>query len=216
MELQIREFGASFQSMVQLFQEKLSLPAGSCSSNTGSDDSFSIQPSSQNMCKHGSIDSGLIQPPPLKFYFSNERICGLFCLCSCHKESRIQSPDILQHIVGRLFIGYSGVPFLTRACNRKDCQRRVATKARIGFAFPSWLAHQAITASYSPRQDPERLLRVLKVRSKNDNFFAAFQDGHTLAIRYHIETGKGSWLDVDEYGRSPMHVCKPIPVDAFV
>lgn len=36
------------------------------------------------------------------------RGCGFGCGCACHKKHRLQSPEFLSQVVGKLFLGYSG------------------------------------------------------------------------------------------------------------
>jgi hypothetical protein len=38
--------------------------------------------------------------------------CTPWCSCSCHRETRLRTPRMLEQFIGSLFIGYSGLPVL--------------------------------------------------------------------------------------------------------
>ena len=72
--------------------------------------------------------------------------CDRFCLCHCHKVTNLVTPNSLGRLIGRLFIGYVGLPLLShRTCNRITCRRgRSQTTIRIAYLFPLWFALRLI------------------------------------------------------------------------
>lgn len=72
--------------------------------------------------------------------------CDQFCICQCHKVTNMATPSSLGKVIGRLFIGYIGLPLLShRTCNRFTCrQGRSQTKIRIAYLFPLWFALRLI------------------------------------------------------------------------
>ncbi len=74
------------------------------------------------------------------------RHCDRFCLCQCHKVTSIATPNPLGKVIGRLFIGYIGLPVLShRTCNRITCRRESSQmKIRIAYLFPIWFALRLI------------------------------------------------------------------------
>lgn len=68
--------------------------------------------------------------------------CDRFCICQCHKVTSLATPNPLGKIIGRLFIGYIGLPMLSqKTCNRLTCRRgRPQRRIRIAYLFPLWFA----------------------------------------------------------------------------
>ena len=72
--------------------------------------------------------------------------CDRFCICQCHKVTNMATPNPLGKVIGRLFIGYVGVPLLShRTCNRVSCRHgRSQMRIRIAYLFPLWFALRLI------------------------------------------------------------------------
>ena len=72
--------------------------------------------------------------------------CNQYCLCQCHKVTNMATPDSLGRVVGRLFVGYIGLPLLShRKCNRLTCRHgRSQMRIRIAYLFPLWFALRLI------------------------------------------------------------------------
>ena len=68
--------------------------------------------------------------------------CDRFCLCQCHQVTNLATPNHLGKILGRLFIGYIGLPLLShRRCNVVTCRNeRSQTRVRVTYLFPFWFA----------------------------------------------------------------------------
>ena len=66
------------------------------------------------------------------------RHCDRSCLCQCHKITNIAAPNRLRELIGRLFIGYVGLPVLShRSCNCITCQpESPRMRIRIAYLFP--------------------------------------------------------------------------------
>ena len=75
--------------------------------------------------------------------------CGRFCICRCHRVTSLATPTSLGNILGRLFIGYVGLPLLSyRTCNRITCRRgRSQMRIRVAFLFPLWFALRLIAVT---------------------------------------------------------------------
>ena len=73
--------------------------------------------------------------------------CDRFYLCQCHQVTNLATPDTFGKVLGRLFVGYIGLPFLSnRKCNRITCrQGRAQTRIRIAYLFPVWFALRMIS-----------------------------------------------------------------------
>lgn len=67
--------------------------------------------------------------------------CDRFCLCQCHRVTNLATPNTLSRVLGRLCIGYIGLPLLSHTkCDRVSCRHgRAQIKIRIAYLFPLWL-----------------------------------------------------------------------------
>ncbi len=72
--------------------------------------------------------------------------CDRFCICQCHKVTNMATPNSLGKLIGRLFLGYVGVPLLShRTCNHVSCRHgRSQMRIRIAYLFPLWFALRLI------------------------------------------------------------------------
>lgn len=72
------------------------------------------------------------------------RPCKQTCLCQCHKVTTFATWNAINSILGKLSIGYVGLPLLSyRKCNRVTCQSHgsiAGTRIRIAYLFPLWFA----------------------------------------------------------------------------
>ncbi len=72
--------------------------------------------------------------------------CDRFCMCQCHKVTNVATPNPLGKFLGRLFIGYIGLPLLShKTCNRVTCRHGTSQmRLRIAYLFPLWFALRLI------------------------------------------------------------------------
>lgn len=63
-------------------------------------------------------------------------ICSLGCSCKCHLQDKSSSSGYLDNIVGRLVLGYLGLPFLNSPCDLDTCRRRQAPSVSAEYWFP--------------------------------------------------------------------------------
>ena len=74
------------------------------------------------------------------------RQCDRFCICQCHQITNLATSNSLSTVLGRLFIGYIGLPLLSHSkCNQITCRHRKAqVRVRIVYLFPIWFALRLI------------------------------------------------------------------------
>jgi hypothetical protein len=70
--------------------------------------------------------------------------CTPSCSCVCHKEAKLRTPKLLERLIGSLFIGYSGLPVLTKDCNEASCHLRAQPSSAITYFFPRWFLARAV------------------------------------------------------------------------
>ena len=64
------------------------------------------------------------------------------CSCACHVESR----GALQGLLGFLFLGYHGLPLLTKPCTNQACQRQSSSGFTVTYYFPRWFFIQRMVS----------------------------------------------------------------------
>jgi hypothetical protein len=62
--------------------------------------------------------------------------CRTGCACACHSQQRTASPRLLNRVLGQLFVGYTGLPYLSPKCDNQVCAKSRAAKVSIEYWFP--------------------------------------------------------------------------------
>lgn len=70
--------------------------------------------------------------------------CQAWCRCICHIERSLASPGTVEHILGRLFVGYAGLPLVSKPCNNISCRRRQTMSVSMEYWFPPWFLHHIV------------------------------------------------------------------------
>lgn len=74
------------------------------------------------------------------------------CACQRHAVSEYQHPRWIAPLIGSLFIGYSGLPYLsTVRCNQSACTKREDAPAKATYYFPAWLPYFSRMVSFVGR-----------------------------------------------------------------
>lgn len=63
-------------------------------------------------------------------------VCRPNCTCTCHLEHTSNTSGYLDRILGRLFVGYSGLPLLNTRCDVEKCQRSQSPSVSAEYWFP--------------------------------------------------------------------------------
>ena len=65
--------------------------------------------------------------------------CPPHCRCSCHKIHTFQLPTMVNHVIGHLFIGYSGYPIVrnVQKCTETCCLSQTTFRVYVRYIFPS-------------------------------------------------------------------------------
>lgn len=138
--------------------------------------------------------------------------CQPWCSCACHTERRLRSPQLLDQIIGSLFIGYSGLPGLTKQCNQHSCHLRSQPMTYITYFFPQWFLARTISfvLSTTPLAGPVASLKVSRTVPGDSAIFTYAKTGDVDKIRSLFESGLASPHDVHfESGITALHVRSP-------
>lgn len=145
----------------------------------------------------------------LRMQFLRRRKCDMRCRCRCHLQTRAQSPQMLQSVLGRIFVGYASLPLLTPSCDNRRCQGSSEGFLQVNYYFPRWFLARilSLVVKFQDAQTPEVSLRILNMRSSCESIFRYAEYGDADSIQFLLAKGRGSVLDVtDDSGHSPLHV----------
>jgi ankyrin repeat protein len=129
--------------------------------------------------------------------------CRSLCSCRCHIRKSFRTPPIFEAFMGRLSIGYSGLPWpIMSSCNEPGCRKEDATRVRVRYQFPRWYWSSAFTASLGKSSfgDPELLFRTRRVVPFGTPTFNAVALGDLETLKDLLARGIGSPYDEDLAG----------------
>ena len=136
--------------------------------------------------------------------------CCVDCRCQCHQHTSFRSPTYLDHIFGRLFLGYRASGWLRQPCNEPNCGLR-AKQIMLVYTFPSWFMHNVVFATlWSGRvKGPELVIRMMNLREGWELFswFHLTEERPIVSeVQRQLEEGESSILDVTVSGCTLLHV----------
>ncbi|KAG8529065.1 uncharacterized protein KY384_005700 [Bacidia gigantensis] len=141
--------------------------------------------------------------------------CSPWCSCICHHERRFRTPQILENVIGSLFVGYSGLPKLTEPCDEHGCRLRAQPTSSITYFFPPWFLARALSLvlSSTPLAGPIATLKFQRAISGDADVFNFAKLGEVENMKRLFEDGLASPHDVHyESGLAishrQIHVCK--------
>ena len=135
--------------------------------------------------------------------------CTPWCSCSCHRETRLRTPRILEQFIGSLFVGYSGLPALRPPCNEKTCHLQAQPLTYVTYFFPRWFLSRMVTfmMTVTPLAGPVASLKVQRVVPGSADVFNFARLGDIDGMKALFEKGLASPHDVQyESGVTPLHV----------
>ncbi len=92
--------------------------------------------------------------------------CSRSCKYSCHIRRRLQTPRLLEGLLGTFFLGYSGSPILSQNCDQSSCRGGKCSSASFTYQFPRWFVQSRmieLQAKITAMYGPELLLRFNRV-----------------------------------------------------
>lgn len=131
-------------------------------------------------------------------------------MCRCHHRSKIKSPSWMKALTGRVFIGYSGVPFFgAAACTEKSCISKDSALLQVNYYFPTWFLSRMLVLRdrFSSLHGHMISISTPRICSNNSHIFHLSQKGAVEAVRKLFAEGLASPFDVDEVGMSALRVC---------
>ncbi|KAL8978270.1 MAG: hypothetical protein Q9205_006109 [Flavoplaca limonia] len=131
------------------------------------------------------------------------------CLCQCHHVTTMATPGDWSRLLGRLFVGYTGLPLPSKKCDRKSCQHgQVQTRIRVAYLFPFWFALRlfALTITRASTSFMWKL-DFPAVTSGSSDLFVHASLGNIDKIQGMLSTDAGAFNVIDSVAnKSPLHI----------
>lgn len=128
--------------------------------------------------------------------------CKSWCPCACHTKRKLNltTPTIMQGVLGKMFIGYSGLPLLKERCDFRGCQHQRKASATIEYWFPSWFVSMNLKLcyTYSPRIGPEFLLSTTNRVADDSQSISFAMEGNIDGLKHLFNSGLAGPRDVSD------------------
>lgn len=144
--------------------------------------------------------------------YQDPNSCEVSCHCRCHSTQILNSPSFLKDILGRIFIGYKGIPFAKKCTNQK-CKRYSTPKVYLSYYFPRWWVIKRMMVLLAQWRTafsgPELLLRFPRCVGENSAVFTFAHYGNIEGLKLLFNNGNASPNDIDTRNQDVLTVFPP-------
>ena len=91
--------------------------------------------------------------------------CPVGCNCICHATRKASTPAMVDRVLGQLFVGYAGLPFLTAKCDAEGCRKSQSPWISLEYWFPLgyfWSQIYHLQVTYQSNIGPQASLSTLR------------------------------------------------------
>ena len=91
--------------------------------------------------------------------------CSKNCVCSCHQQIKAPAPAFVNRVLGQLFVGAAGIPFLSIKCDSQACKSSRARRVTVEYWFPLgvfWSQIVRLQVGYQANLGPQFSLKSLR------------------------------------------------------
>ncbi|RSL69988.1 hypothetical protein CEP54_002043 [Fusarium duplospermum] len=133
--------------------------------------------------------------------------CAPDCKCACHSRRTFQVIPALETVIGRLFVGYSGLSVRNQRCDLETCQQKQGNSTRLTYFFPRWFVNTSISVVLSQCVGTPTLnIKVRRPCSETNRLFALSRCEGVDGIKELFSTRAASPDDLDYRGGwTPLH-----------
>lgn len=127
--------------------------------------------------------------------------CDPRCSCKCHAQSRTASPELMNRVLGQLFIGYSGIPFIRPKCDDDHCRKRFVPYVDLEYWFPTgvfWSQIVRFQCSYQAHLGPQFSLSTVRRIPDNAQAVTFALGGNIDGLKHLFNRGLASPRDVSQ------------------
>ena len=146
------------------------------------------------------IHESKIDNQTLRVFASHRIPCRCWCPCACHakRELKSKAPGMVESVLGRLFIGYSGLSVLNKTCDFRACKDRQNATAE--YWFPWWFVsmNMRLQLTYLPRTGPQFQLSTTRRVADNSQSINFTMQGNIDGLKYLFSKGLAGPRDVSD------------------
>lgn len=146
--------------------------------------------------------------------------CRVGCPCSCHSETKSTTSEYFDRIVGRLFLGYAGLPLVNARCDSTACARHQNPQVSAEYWFPIgflWSQIVRIELAYHPNLGPQWSLTALRRVPDSATCVKYSLEGNIDGLKSLFRQGLASPKDVSSTrGYTLLRVGTPYPCWQFL
>ncbi|KAK0721386.1 ankyrin repeat-containing domain protein [Apiosordaria backusii] len=120
------------------------------------------------------------------------------CRCWCHTQQRSATPAVLNNLLGRLFVGYSGLPVLSQKCDNEECRGVLSKQISMEYWFPIslWSTIIRLQLGTSLNGGPTLHLETFRRIPDTSQSVDFAQKGNMLGLQHLFRHGLASPRDV--------------------
>lgn len=119
--------------------------------------------------------------------------CRNWCPCACHAKRKLNltAPGMMESVLGKMFVGYSGLPVLNKPCDFRGCRDRQSATATIEYWFPWWFVsmNSKLCLTYLPRIGPQFQLSTTRRIPDDSQSIAFAMQGNIDGLKYLFSQG---------------------------
>ena len=137
----------------------------------------------------------------------NRFLCPGECSCRCHTHREWRTSQLLDQIIGRLFIGYSRTPSLMPNCDKSSCSK-YQHHITVTYVFPAWFLPWILFMNllHTKRDGPVFNLRTIMRRPNTDPVFHIVRSGNIAKLRSLFQKGDVSPFDINNQDDNLLYV----------
>ncbi|KAF4981976.1 hypothetical protein FZEAL_2322 [Fusarium zealandicum] len=164
------------------------------------------EPASPSLPKPEPVPPTLLALPASRVS-AKRPLCSPECKCACHLRRTFQAVPMLETILGRLFVGYSGLSLRSQKCDLETCEQQQPSPTTLTYFFPRWFVDSAISVALSQSVGTPTLnIKVRRPCSETNRLFALSRCEGVDGIRELFSSRAASPDDLDHRGGwSPLH-----------
>ena len=125
--------------------------------------------------------------------------CPTTCVCACHLQAKAPAPAFLNRVLGQLFVGAAGIPFLSTKCDYQACKSSRAPRVTVEYWFPLgvfWSQIVRLQVGYQANMGPQFSLRSLRRVPDSARCIHYAMHGNIEGLKDLFRRGQASPLDV--------------------
>jgi hypothetical protein len=128
--------------------------------------------------------------------------CRNWCPCTCHTKRKPNAiePGITEKLIGKMFVGYAGLPFLKKRCDFKGCTHQRAPNFVMEYWFPWWFValNVKLDIKYLPNAGPQFQLTTSRRVPDTSQSIMFVMQRNIEGLKYLFSHGLASVRDVSD------------------